>query len=83
MGHDNDESRTCTPATPAPWAEVVPGMGPVTVADLLTIPDDGYVYEVVEGVLVRLAVAGSRRRPLPTISVSPSLPLVSPAAWVS
>jgi hypothetical protein len=33
-------------------------MGPVTVDDLLTIPDDGYLYEVVEGVLVRMA--GSR-----------------------
>ncbi len=46
------------PPPPAPWAEVVPGMGPVTVDDLLTIPDDGYVYEVVEGVLVRMAGSG-------------------------
>ena len=36
------------PPNPAPWAEVVPGMGPVTVDDLLTIPDDGYIYEVVD-----------------------------------
>jgi Uma2 family endonuclease len=33
-------------------------MGPVTVADLLTIADDGYIYEVVEGVLVRMAGSG-------------------------
>ncbi len=46
------------PPNPAPWAEVVPGMGPVTVGDLLTIPDDGSVYEVVEGVLVRMAGSG-------------------------
>ena len=46
------------PPNPAPWAEVVPGMGPMTVDDLLTIPDDGYIYEVVEGVLVRMAGSG-------------------------
>ncbi len=46
------------PPNPAPWAEVVPGMGPVTVDVLLTIPDDEYIYEVVEGVLVRMAGSG-------------------------
>jgi len=47
----------------APWAEVVPGVGPMTVADLLDYPDeDGYRYEVVEGVLVRMA--GSKPRAL-------------------
>lgn len=46
--------------TPAPWAEVVPGMGQVTVDDLLTLPDDGYSYEVVDGVLVRMAGSGRR-----------------------
>lgn len=40
----------------APWAEVVPGAPPATVDDLLEWPDDtGYRYEVVEGVLVRMA----------------------------
>jgi len=42
----------------APWAEVVPDWGPVTVDILLTLPDDGYQYEVVEGVLVRMAGSG-------------------------
>ena len=42
----------------APWAEVVPGVGPVTVDTLLTWPDDGYRYEVVDGVLVRVAGSG-------------------------
>jgi Uma2 family endonuclease len=42
----------------APWAEVVPGYGPVTVDLLLTLPDDGYQYEVVEGTLVRMAGSG-------------------------
>jgi len=49
------------PALPpnlVPWAEIVPGMGAVTVDDLLTIPDDGYHYEVVDGVLVRIAGSG-------------------------
>lgn len=46
--------------SPAPWAEIVPGHGRVTVSILLTLPDDGYVYEVVEGVLVRVAGSGNR-----------------------
>jgi Uma2 family endonuclease len=46
------------PRSPAPWAEVVPDHGPATVDELLTLPDDGYTYEVVEGVLVRIAGSG-------------------------
>ena len=42
-------------STLAPWAEVVLGVGPATVEDLLTRPDDSWRYEVVEGVLVRVA----------------------------
>ncbi|MGH7750465.1 MAG: hypothetical protein ACREQ5_37680 [Candidatus Dormibacteria bacterium] len=42
-------------STLAPWAEVVPKAGPTRVEDLLTIADDGWRYEVVEGVLVRVA----------------------------
>lgn len=42
----------------APWAEIVPGMDLVTVDLLLTLPDDGYTYEVVDGVLVRMAGSG-------------------------
>lgn len=49
---------TRSPRHIAPWAEVVPGWGPVTVDILLTLPDDGYQYEVVEGVLVRMAGSG-------------------------
>ena len=44
--------------TLAPWAEVVPGAGPMKVEDLLARPDDGWRYEVVEGVLVRVAGSG-------------------------
>ena len=46
------------PAPFAPWAEIVPDRGPVTVDVLLTLPDDGCQYEVVEGVLVRMAGSG-------------------------
>ncbi len=42
----------------APWGELVPGARAMTVEDLLARPEDGYRYELVEGVLVR--VAGSR-----------------------
>ncbi len=42
------------PRSPAPWAEAVPGRGPATVDELLTLPDDGYSYEVVERVLYTL-----------------------------
>jgi len=43
--------------SPAPWAEVVPQAPyPMTVGDLLAWPDDDrYRYEVVDGVLVRMA----------------------------
>ncbi len=49
--------RATPPYPPAPWAEVVPNAPyPMTVDDLLDWPDDdGYRYEVVEGVLVRMA----------------------------
>ncbi len=52
--------RAHPPHSIAPWAEIVPNYGPVTVDLLLTLPDDGYQYEVVEGVLVRMAGSGER-----------------------
>ncbi len=42
----------------APWAEIVPGVGPMTVADYEMLPDDGWVYELVEGILVRMPQSG-------------------------
>ena len=38
--------------------KVAPSAGPVAVDLLLTMPDDGYRYEVVEGVSVRKAGSG-------------------------
>lgn len=46
------------PNTLAPWAEVVPRAAPMLVDDLLTYPEDEWRYEVVEGVLVRMAGSG-------------------------
>lgn len=44
----------------APWAEIVPNAPPhMTVEDLLAWPDDGYRFELVEGVLVRMAGSGA------------------------
>jgi len=52
-------SALALPTAPfAPWADIVRGYGPVTVEILLTLPDDGSQYEVVEGVLVRRAGSG-------------------------
>ena len=42
----------------APWAELVPGAGRMTVDDLLALPDDGWQYELVEGRLVRMPGSG-------------------------
>jgi len=45
------------PSPLAPWAEVVPNMPPMTVDELHAIPDDGWVYELIEGVLVRMPLS--------------------------
>ena len=46
--------------TLAPWTQIVPGVGPMTIDDLLALPDDGWQYELVEGALVRVAGSGER-----------------------
>ena len=52
------EARTLEPDALAPWAEVVPGVGPMNVDDLAALPEDGYHYELIEGVLVRVPWSG-------------------------
>ena len=42
----------------APWAEIVPNAPRMSVADLATLPDDEWQYELVEGVLVRMPLSG-------------------------
>jgi len=49
---------TMPPDNLAPWAEIVPNMPPMTADDLHAMPDDGYSYELVEGVLVRMPMSG-------------------------
>lgn len=52
------EARALPANTLAPWAEIVPNAGHTSVDDLLRLPDDGWRYEVVEGVLIRMAGSG-------------------------
>ncbi len=66
------------PHSPAPWAEVVPGYGPVTVDILCSLSDDNYIYEVVEGVLVRVAGSGNRATTLAAVLLSALLTFVRP-----
>jgi Uma2 family endonuclease len=42
----------------APWAELAPREGALTVDELLALPDDGWMYELVEGRLVRMPPSG-------------------------
>lgn len=44
--------------TLAPWAERVPDRGPMTADELLRLPADGWRYELVDGVLVRMPPPG-------------------------
>jgi Uma2 family endonuclease len=49
------------PPNPAPWAEVVPNLPPMSMGEFLAYADDdGYRYELVEGTLVRMV--GTRPR---------------------
>jgi Uma2 family endonuclease len=54
------EARAFNAETPAPWAEIVPDTGLMTVDDLLALEDDGWQYELVEGRLVRMPPGGLR-----------------------
>jgi len=55
---DAMEAHAVPPNTLAPWAEIVPNAGAMTVDDLERLPDDGWQYELVEGVLVRMPASG-------------------------
>ncbi len=52
--------RAFIPDPVAPWAETVPNMPPMTIDELHAIPDDGWVYELIQGVLVRMPMSGLR-----------------------
>jgi len=51
-------AQRATPPDPiAPWAEIVPNMPPMTVDELHAIPDDGWTYELIKRVLVRMPLS--------------------------
>jgi Uma2 family endonuclease len=55
------EARSFEPDALAPWAEIVPNVPPMTIEEFLEYSDeDGWHYELVEGILVRMV--GSRPR---------------------
>ena len=49
--------RAAPPNPTALWAEIVPHMPPMTTDELHAIPDDGWTYELVQGVLVRMPMS--------------------------
>lgn len=42
----------------APWAEPVPDAGPMSIDQLLALPQDEWMYELVEGRLIRMPASG-------------------------
>src|SRR5947209_10015707 len=44
--------------TIAPWGELVPDTGSMTADELLALPDDGWIYELVKGRLIRMPPEG-------------------------
>jgi len=75
--------RADPPDPVAPWAEVVPGAPyPMTVQDLLDWPDDdGYRYELVEEVLVRVAGSGDEATTIGATIVGELYAFVRPRRW--
>ena len=49
--------RAFPPNPIAPWGEVVPNVPPMTTDELHGIPDDGWTYELINGVLVRMPLS--------------------------
>ena len=65
--------------TLAPWAEPVPGRGPMTVEDLLALPDgDQWQYELVEGRLVRMPASGGEASKIAALLVAALINFVVP-----
>jgi len=52
--------RASPPPSMAPWAEIVPNAPPMTTEELHALPDDGWTYELVSGVLVRMPLSSGR-----------------------
>lgn len=52
--------RAYPPIPLVPWAESTPHKPPMTVDDLHALPDDGWAYELIRGVLFRMPMSGLR-----------------------
>ena len=63
-----------------PWGKIAPGAGRalVTADDLLALPDDGWRYEVVEGVLIRVAGSGEDATAIAAIILGVLIAFVRP-----
>jgi len=59
--------RAYPPPPVVPWAEIVPNMPPMTVDDLHTLPDDGWAYELVQRVLVRMPLSSGGASSISTL----------------
>lgn len=44
----------------APWAEIVPDMPLMTTDELDALPEDGWTYELVNGILVRVPLSSGK-----------------------
>ena len=66
------------PEPPASWAEIVQGMPRMAVDDLLTLPDDGWQYELVDGRLIRMAGSGQRATAIAAILLGSLITFVRP-----
>ena len=53
-------AHSLSPNAHAPWAEIVPGADLMTVAEYERLPDDGWQYELVGGVLVWMPLSGGQ-----------------------
>ena len=72
------QAHALSPASGAPWAEVVPNTPPMTVEDLLALPDDGWRYELLEGTLLRMAGSGQRATAIAAIILGALIAFVRP-----
>jgi Uma2 family endonuclease len=65
--------------TLAPWAELVPEVGPMTIDGLLALPDDSrWQYELVEGRLVRMPASGFEASRIAALLVAALITFVQP-----
>ena len=63
----------------APWAEAVPDAPyPMTIAQMQALPDDGWIYELVDGRLVRMPGSGNKATAIAGLLVAALINFVRP-----